>query len=54
MTLATLRAYLWKTGGDVILYYKSNAKKASIEKLIRQEIHGEEPKTNGKFTTITS
>ncbi|KAI9821832.1 MAG: hypothetical protein M1827_002414 [Pycnora praestabilis] len=27
MTLATLRAHVWKTGGDVILYYKSNGRK---------------------------
>ncbi|KPI38944.1 WD repeat-containing protein 48 [Cyphellophora attinorum] len=27
MTLATLRVHLWRTGGDVVLYYKSNGKK---------------------------
>lgn len=27
MTLATLRAHVWKGGNDVILYYKSNGKK---------------------------
>ncbi|KAI9826081.1 MAG: hypothetical protein M1832_000530 [Thelocarpon impressellum] len=27
MTLATLRAHVWKTGGDVMLYYKSNGRK---------------------------
>ncbi|KAL9597106.1 MAG: hypothetical protein Q9179_004384 [Wetmoreana sp. 5 TL-2023] len=31
-TLATLRAYIWKMGGDVLLYYKSNGKKPEIEK----------------------
>lgn len=27
MTLATLRAHVWKGGADVILYYKSNGKR---------------------------
>lgn len=27
MTLATLRAYIWKGGNDVVLYYKANGKK---------------------------
>ncbi|KAL8738021.1 MAG: hypothetical protein Q9181_001128 [Wetmoreana brouardii] len=31
-TLATLRAYIWKTGGDVLLHYKSNGKKPELEK----------------------
>ena len=26
-TLATLRAHVWRTGGDVVLYYKSNGRK---------------------------
>ncbi|KAI9870737.1 MAG: hypothetical protein M1830_003862 [Pleopsidium flavum] len=26
-TLATLRTHVWKTGGDVMLYYKSNGRK---------------------------
>ncbi|KAL8891889.1 MAG: hypothetical protein Q9215_001101 [Flavoplaca cf. flavocitrina] len=30
-TLATLRAYIWKTGGDVLLYYKSNGRKPELE-----------------------
>ncbi|KAL8732465.1 MAG: hypothetical protein Q9166_002678 [cf. Caloplaca sp. 2 TL-2023] len=32
VTLATLRAYIWKTGGDVLLYYKSNGRKPELEK----------------------
>lgn len=28
MTLATLRAHVWKGGNDVLLYYKSNGKKS--------------------------
>ena len=31
MTLATLRAHVWKTGGDVMLYYKGNGKKPHLE-----------------------
>jgi WD repeat-containing protein 48 len=27
MTLATLRAHIWKSGGDVLLYYKSKGVK---------------------------
>lgn len=27
MSLATLRAHVWKGGNDVILYYKANGKK---------------------------
>ncbi len=27
MTLATLRAHIWKGGNDVVLYYKANGKK---------------------------
>ncbi|KAL8928095.1 MAG: hypothetical protein Q9172_001082 [Xanthocarpia lactea] len=30
-SLATLRAYIWKTGGDVLLYYKSNGRKPELE-----------------------
>ena len=53
MTLATLRAYVWKTGGDVIIYYKSNGKKASIEKLINKEVDGHLPVSNGMPATTT-
>jgi len=27
MTLASIRAHVWRGGGDVILYYKSNGRK---------------------------
>ncbi|KAI4185251.1 MAG: hypothetical protein L6R41_004234 [Letrouitia leprolyta] len=30
-TLGTLRAHIWKMGGDVILYYRSNGRKAELE-----------------------
>ncbi|MCJ1420427.1 hypothetical protein MMC32_006784 [Xylographa parallela] len=31
MTLATIRAHVWKTGGDVILYYRSNGRRPDLE-----------------------
>ena len=34
MTLGTIRAHIWKTGGDITLYYKSNGKKPSIEGIL--------------------
>ena len=37
MTLATLRAHVWKTGGDVLLYYKSNGRKPELEKRIKRQ-----------------
>ena len=27
MTLASIRAHVWRGGGDVVLYYKANGKK---------------------------
>lgn len=30
MTLATIRSHLWRGGGDVVLYYKANGKKAIL------------------------
>jgi WD repeat-containing protein 48 len=27
MTLATLRVHVWRTGGDVVLFYRSNGRK---------------------------
>ncbi|MCJ1472507.1 hypothetical protein MMC13_001155 [Lambiella insularis] len=38
MTLATLRAHVWKTGGDVMLYYKSNGRKADLEKRLAEPV----------------
>jgi hypothetical protein len=35
-TLATLRVHYWKNAGDVVLYYKSNGKKASLVNLERR------------------
>lgn len=27
MTLSTMRVHIWRTGGDVLLYYKANGRK---------------------------
>lgn len=35
MTLATLRAHIWKGANDVVLYYKANGRK-EIPKELRQ------------------
>ncbi|KAI4205703.1 MAG: hypothetical protein LQ350_000200 [Teloschistes chrysophthalmus] len=43
-TLATLRAHIWKMGGDVLLYYKSNGRKPELGKLTGKPI--EEPKVD--------
>ena len=37
MTLATLKAHVWKTGGDVILHYKSNGRKPRLEEDFARE-----------------
>jgi WD repeat-containing protein 48 len=41
MSLATLRAHVWKGGADVMLYYKSNGRKPiRYEKAIPDESSG--------------
>ncbi|MCJ1228200.1 hypothetical protein MMC12_004861 [Toensbergia leucococca] len=42
MTLATMRAHIWKTGGDVLLYYKSNGRKPSVERHMMREPSAEQ------------
>ncbi|TGO61404.1 hypothetical protein BOTNAR_0129g00150 [Botryotinia narcissicola] len=43
MSLATLRAHVWKGGADVLLYYKSNGKRIiRSEKLIQENGDGEQ------------
>lgn len=37
MTLATLRAHVWRTGGDVMLYYKGNGRKPGLEQRWAEE-----------------
>jgi hypothetical protein len=37
-TLATLRAHIWKTGGDVVLYYKSNGRRPELEEEYAQKL----------------
>ncbi len=42
MTLATLRAHVWKGGADVMLYYKSNGRKPiKYEKVAPTEAESE-------------
>jgi len=42
MTLATLRAHVWKGGADVMLYYRSNGKaRIKGEKVEGQEDSGD-------------
>lgn len=37
MTLATVRAHIWRTGGDVVLHYKGNGKKPHLEEAWAKE-----------------
>ncbi|KAL6719357.1 hypothetical protein ACLMJK_003596 [Lecanora helva] len=58
-TLATLRAHVWKTGGDVMLYYKSNGRRPELEQRHREKLAAlaaEEPtaKTGPVMHSITS
>ncbi|KAL9033444.1 MAG: hypothetical protein Q9214_007515, partial [Letrouitia sp. 1 TL-2023] len=50
-TLATLR-YVWKMGGDVVLYYKSNGRKPWLEKKPALEQAHESPMDNGNVPPI--
>ena len=47
MTLATLRAHVWKTGGDVILYYKSNGRRPDLESKLANPPAAEPVVSNG-------
>lgn len=43
MTLATLRAHVWKGGNDVLLYYKSNGKKSfEVKKTVPEAVPANE------------
>ena len=37
MTLATIRAHIWRGGGDISLYYKSNGRKEIVPKAAAAE-----------------
>jgi len=52
MTLATLRAHIWKTGGDVMLYYKSNGRKPELEARITKPPSVKAPTTPGLGASI--
>lgn len=42
MSLATLRAHIWKGGADVMLYYKSNGRKSIKYEKVVEEVGEEE------------
>jgi WD repeat-containing protein 48 len=51
MSLATLRAHVWKGGADVMLYYKSNGRKSikyekKLEIVPEAAIPAEQPASN--------
>lgn len=46
-TLATLRAHIWKANGDVVLYYKTNGKKPSLDHRISYDTPEESFAVNG-------
>ncbi|MCJ1398417.1 hypothetical protein MMC11_001615 [Xylographa trunciseda] len=50
MTLATIRAHVWKTGGDVILYYKSNGRRPDLETTLASPPAAEPVVSNGVST----
>jgi WD repeat-containing protein 48 len=39
MSLATLRAHVWKGGADVVLHYRANGKR-EIPKMVKEEAEG--------------
>lgn len=43
VTLATLRAHIWKNGGDVVLYYKSNGRRPELEQRMAKRGGDETP-----------
>lgn len=43
VTLATLRAHIWKNGGDVVIYYKSNGRRPELEKRMTRRDGDETP-----------
>lgn len=44
MTLATLRAYIWKNANDVVLHYKANGKKEiKTQQPVIEESNGGSP-----------
>lgn len=43
VTLATLRAHIWKNGGDVVIYYKSNGKRPELEQRMTKRGGDETP-----------
>ncbi|KAI0015626.1 WD domain-containing protein [Xylariomycetidae sp. FL0641] len=46
MSLATLRAHVWKGGNDVVLHYKANGRKAILKKAEEEEAQQPDEKTD--------
>lgn len=45
MTLMSIRAHLWRGGGDVVLYYKANGRKQILHSPVIQGQSGYPPNT---------
>jgi WD repeat-containing protein 48 len=57
MTLATIRAHIWRSSGDMVLYYKANGKKEiPMPKAGREGDQGSQPAdaTNAPFPSETA
>ncbi|KAL8907357.1 MAG: hypothetical protein Q9207_001475 [Kuettlingeria erythrocarpa] len=46
-TLATLRGFIWKNGGDVVLHYKSNGKRPELDGRLTGKPLGDPPVAEG-------
>jgi len=54
MSLATLRAHVWKGGADVMLYYKSNGRKPiRYEKKLESSTEASTPAAQAPSTTAS-
>ncbi|TGJ80692.1 hypothetical protein E0Z10_g8058 [Xylaria hypoxylon] len=54
MSLATLRAHVWKGGNDVVLYYKTNGRKEIPKVLLKQEAASEAEVTPVSTQPVTA
>ena len=55
MSLATLRAHVWKGGADVMLYYKSNGRKSiKYEKKKEDEVDASTSSEKAEPTTAAA
>ncbi len=54
MSLATLRAHVWKGGNDVVLYYKANGRKEIPKVLPEQETASEAEAAPAPMQPVTA